>query len=808
MKFISAYTAERNIAKLLAEPDTHTPAAQKALEGLQNSGSGAIPIMIDAFASADANQTTSIVKALSSSINNRNFNEAAKGLCHPNDRCATGIVRALSASDNYSCEKLLQILDMEELGMHYLMDVVQAHLDEIDIKQLLQVAYKVEPNMKKTMFKMIEAKATQDMVPDLIARTGGRDHAARVHIIQILSKFSKPEVQHAMEELLKDQNRQIRVAALEAMSKLRTEQNLELIANMLLDSDLEVQSKAADLLIQLNNPKACKYLVDVLKDDSEYTRRSAVEVLNGIADEDSVKYLLGILGDNDWWVRSRACDALGNIGGDSVIAAVMKLVSDEDDNVRRSAIEILNYTNDERAIKYLLKATQDKDWWVVERAVDALGGMGNQVAIPRLEDMLEGNAKTIPAVIRAIGKIGDDKLTPKIMSLLQRSEPSIVSEALTTLAEIATEKNALELRAAVASMIQNPNENIAMAAGKALDKFDIRFSDEVLAQDEKAAKLSDGSHTVLMDASEVERIAAQMAQEAESTAVLGTDASPIDVAALVPGEVIEDRYKFIQKIGKGAFGTVILVEDTVVDEQLILKFLNPDVSADEEMLKRFVHELRFSRKITHKNVIRIYDFLKLAGAYAISMEFFESHTLGQEIPDKQPMPFDKAAGWAMDIATGMAVAHEVGIIHRDLKPANLLINDDGLLKIVDFGVAAAAGAGNSELTKTGYVIGSPKYMAPEQILGKKVDHRADIYSLGVIFYEMLTGVPPYTKGDQMAVMYQHVQGKCVPCDEANPNIPPALATIVKKAMDLDKDNRFESMEAFRDAIEQAQAGQE
>ena len=106
----------------------------------------------------------------------------------------------------------------------------------------------------------------------------------------------------------------------------------------------------------------------------------------------------------------------------------------------------------------------------------------------------------------------------------------------------------------------------------------------------------------------------------------------------------------------------------------------------------------------------------------------------------------KAINWSIDIATGMAVAHQVGIVHRDLKPANILIDEDGLLKIVDFGVAAAASKEDTQLTKTGYVIGSPKYMAPEQILGKKVDYRADIYSLGVMIYEMLTGTPPYTEG--------------------------------------------------------------
>ena len=142
--------------------------------------------------------------------------------------------------------------------------------------------------------------------------------------------------------------------------------------------------------------------------------------------------------------------------------------------------------------------------------------------------------------------------------------------------------------------------------------------------------------------------------------------------------------------------------------------------------------------------------------------------------------------YGTDICIGMSVAHQQGIIHRDLKPANILINDTGLLKIVDFGVAAAAKSGDTQLTKTGYVIGSPKYMAPEQILGKKVDERADIYSLGVIMYEMLAGNPPYSRGDHMSVMYQHVQGKAQPLNEANPKVPREIADVVTKTMQVDK----------------------
>jgi serine/threonine-protein kinase len=184
------------------------------------------------------------------------------------------------------------------------------------------------------------------------------------------------------------------------------------------------------------------------------------------------------------------------------------------------------------------------------------------------------------------------------------------------------------------------------------------------------------------------------------------------------------------------------------------------------------------------------------------MEYFPSHTLGSEVVNDKPMELKRAVGFGMDICTGMTVAHQVGIVHRDLKPANVLINQEGLLKIVDFGVAAAQREGDTQLTKTGYVIGSPKYMAPEQILGKKVDERADIYATGVMLYEMLTGVPPYSRGDHMSVMYQHVQGKARHPLEVNPNLPQGLSDIVVRAMSVDKTKRFQSMPELSAALEQ------
>jgi serine/threonine-protein kinase len=387
--------------------------------------------------------------------------------------------------------------------------------------------------------------------------------------------------------------------------------------------------------------------------------------------------------------------------------------------------------------------------------------------------------------------VGDQKSVEHLLPLLQRQESEIKLEAIAALAKLSDERRVETIRSRLQSISATNDPTVNQAIERALQQLDNRYSTQQVAANQRAASLREPSKTLLIENQELSSVVKQ--QEAQ--------AARLDIATLKSGDIIEGRYKFIEKIGKGAFGTVLLMEDTVVEERLILKFLNPNVASDEEMMKRFVHELRYSRKITHKNVIRIYDFLYIRGNYAISMEYFPSHTLGGEIINEKPVALKRAVKFGIDIATGMSVAHAAGIVHRDLKPANVLIDDEGLLKIVDFGVAAAQSQGDTQLTKTGYVIGSPKYMAPEQILGKKVDERADIYSLGVILYEMFAGVPPYSRGDHMSVMYQHVQGKARPPIDINKDLPQELNDLVMKCMSLDKNKRAQTMDELRISLE-------
>ncbi len=800
MKFLSSLKAERCISQVLETQDLRSPEGRKAVQNLRGLGDVAVPRVIEALTAADAGQAKTFIEFLASQASDKTFKDYAAGLQYPDKRVAAGVAQALAMAPGFDANLLLDLLGNDEVFKPALLDLLAKLGQRLNARELLRRAYDLHPRDKAAAFKVIRAIAGPDLIPELIARVDGKDMAVRIHIIETLSRFDQPEVAQALERQLNDRNQAVRKAALEALSSMPGERDIQRICALLADPDLEVQNRAVDLVIKLRHPDTLQYLVEVLKDESEFARRAAVEVLNEIADTSMLKHLLTALGDDDWWVRTRASDAIAKIGGPRVMDAVLQLVGDKNDDIRRAAIEILNQTKDERAVSHLIGATRDPDWWVRERAADALAEIGDPKAAPALLAMIEGDPRSVPAAVRALGRVGDSQVLDRLLPLLDRSEKEIRVEALNAVARLTDTGSLDRVRGRLQRLATGADETMARLATAAMSRIEA-----VANPTNRGATALIGTGPLRTRAEVPGTAATLLAENAQLDAAVAdlALASSFDIATLKRGDLIENRYRFIEKIGKGAFGTVVLVEDTVVEERLILKFLNPNMSSDEEMLKRFVHELRFSRKITHRNVIRIYDFIRVEGHYAISMEYFPSHPLSAELAAREPLPFDKAISWAKDIATGMAVAHQVGIVHRDLKPANILINDDGLLKIVDFGVAAAATAGDTQLTKTGYVIGSPKYMAPEQILGKKVDERVDIYSVGVILYEMLTGGPPYTKGDHMSVMYQHVQGKAKRCEELNPEIAPALAEVVRKSMEVDKLKRYGSMEELREALRKA-----
>jgi serine/threonine-protein kinase len=793
MSLFANYRADRLIAEVKSSGNPGSPLAQKALEKLVALGPNAIDPIVAALNTAEKRETLVYVEALSRLIDPKTLPHLLRTMADASARVSSGIAWALSSSKNYPPAALLDALTKPGMPKQAILDVIAAQKTRYTVRDLLHAAYTQEASERSGLFKIIGEIADESSIDDLLARIEGKDPVARLHIINVLARFNTPRVKEAIQKQLKDPSKFVRAAALSGLIRMDGPFDMALLVGMLRDPEIDVQNKAVDVVVRAKHPDTVKFLVEVLKDENEYARRAAVEVLNAVGTSQSVKYLLEVIADSDWWVRTRAADALGKIGGPRVVDAVLALIKDDNQDIRRAAIEILNQTKDERAVAQLIEATRDRDWWVSERAVDALAEIGSTKAVPRLQEMLAaGEPKTLPVVVRAIAKVGDHRSIEHLLPLLQRAESEIKVEVIGALSKLADERRADTIRMHIEAVSAGTDDMMSAAVARAMQELQNRFSTLQVAANRRAAQLQEPGKTLLIENAEISKIVQENEAKVER----------LDIAMLKPGDVIEGRYKYIEKIGKGAFGTVLLMEDTVVEERLILKFLNPNVASDEEMMKRFVHELRYSRKITHKNVIRIYDFLYIQGNYAISMEYFPSHTLGGEIINEKPVELKRAIKFAIDIATGMAVAHQAGIVHRDLKPANVLIDNDSLLKIVDFGVAAAQTQGDTQLTKTGYVIGSPKYMAPEQILGKKVDERADIYSLGVILYELLTGVPPYSRGDHMSVMYQHVQGKARPPIDINKQLPVELNNLVVKCMALDKAKRAQSMDELRLSLEQ------
>ncbi len=807
MSFFSNLRADRLVTEIRSSSDPSDTTRQKAIARLKEMGPGAIEAIFAALPDADKASTIAFVDVLASLVNAKTFPIYVRGLVQGSPRVISGISWALTSSHGYPTNMLLDALATPGASKSALLEVIAAQKSRFGVRDLLTAAYAQEPNEKAALFRIIGEIADRQSLPELLGRLQGKDPIARVHIINTLARFNAPEVQTALQGLLKDPNKLIRGASLSALQRMDGPIDVERVCALLRDPEIDVLNRAIDVVIKANHPETIKYLIEVLKDENENARRGAVEVLNEIGNAKSVKYLLEALKDSDWWVRSRAADALGKIGGPKVIDAVLELVRDKDEDIRRAAIEILNQTKDERAVDSLIQATRDADWWVSERAVDALAEIGSKRAVPRLMEMLKApvNDKATPIVVRALGRLGDAQLVDTLLPLIARPEREIRIEAIQALSRVADESRAGQVRIELQAQAASPDQTISRMASAAVTELNNRIAGIAtlgsaagppLPPPAAAAPTGARAPQTPTEAARTLLISEQAVQQAQKQA----EAARLDINTLKPGDIVEGRYKYIDRIGRGAFGTVLLMEDTVVDERLILKFLNPNVSQDEEVMKRFVHELRYSRKITHKNVIRIYDFLYIQGLYAISMEYFPSHTLGSEVVNDKPIELKRAVQFGIDICTGMTVAHQQGIVHRDLKPANVLINQEGLLKIVDFGVAAAHREGDTQLTKTGYVIGSPKYMAPEQILGKKVDERADIYALGVIMYEMVTGVPPYSRGDHMSVMYQHVQGKARPPQEVNTGLPSGLSDLVMKAMAVDKTRRFQSMVELSTAL--------
>lgn len=766
--------------------------------------------------------------------------------------------KVLAQSCSYDPRLLFELMDAAGPARPRLERVLRARTHAVRWDSLRTLLRDPTRDRVRVILGMLETRREPQAIQIAQSLLDSGEAWTRLQAIRFLSGGGGEGAAAAVAACLKDKEPTVRRAAATTLGALGAKEFLAPLCQTLRDPDVQVGSSAIAALVKIGDPGAVRYLIEVLKDESEYARRAAVEVLNQVATTEAIEDLVHSLQDVDWWVRVRAADALGALGGDRVVEAILKLVRSEDVFVRRYAIEILNSIPSERSVPALIESLNDQDWWVRERAIDALGKTGNLRAVDSLMLQLRADPQIASLVVSALVKIGEAKSLSALLECLSNPHVAIRETARVALREVARSSADPEVRKGAARALSREGESSEW--GRAASRGD---EDGLTPGGLHAigggdpSNPGDRQNSVLFQAVGATRMEpllpeVQLRSRNPNAGPIGdpagsghapgrglprprgvdtrVDASGnepprrppssrtdrndpedanaitlIDLPKLPPGTMLLDRYEVLRKIGEGGFGFVYLVMDRSVDEEIILKILAPQISLDETMIKRFVHELKFNRRIVHPNVIRLYDFLELNPGHAISMEYFASDDLGAVLERETMLSPERVLRMAEQICHGLKAAHDSGIVHRDIKPQNVLIGPEDRVKIVDFGVAARSDTNLSRVTKSGILVGTPQYMSPEQIRGTEVDLRTDIYALGALLFECLAGHPPYVSSNPINVLMMHI-GDPVPEIRGHAQgVPEVLAWLVDTALAKDPAQRPQRIDDILAEIERKAA---
>src|ERR687888_1862800 len=266
------------------------------------------------------------------------------------------------------------------------------------------------------------------------------------------------------------------------------------------------------------------------------------------------------------------------------------------------------------------------------------------------------------------------------------------------------------------------------------------------------------------------------------------DEATTGLASSLIGTVLSDRYRLESKLGSGGMSTVYLARDETLERWVAVKVMHREMSDQPDQIERFRREARAVAQLSHPNVVSVIDAGEDGGYPYIVFEYVDGETLKQRIERTGPLPVAEATAYAIEIGRGLAAAHARRLVHRDVKPQNVLIDPEGRAKVTDFGIARSLE--DDGLTATGRVLGTTDYVSPEQALGREVTQQSDIYSLGVVLYEMLTGEAPFKADTQVAVAMKHVREPLPDVQRLRPEVSAALAAVIERGTPKETPNRY------------------
>ena len=690
----------------------------------------------------------------------------------------------LSHNTTIDTSKLWQRMYEPDARMGEILDVLRSQKHALKPEEIIRHALKLNSDFSVELLKMLEgSKQPVNLSMIHIHYDKIENDSIKVHLLTYLGRVKDKRVPGMVSRFLADPNKVVVLEALKTLDRYPLEFDATLVLSHIDNMSGINLELALKIISHHANAELIPHLSVYLNSRNEERNDFFARIIAEHADVENFENFLNRLRIEDDWDRQQSIVCVQKQAGEKLSEIARQLANHEQEYIRNTAQQlVINLLGDEDLEKIEEFALSD-NWQVRERAIQSLAKSSNRGAIAILKKLVDLYPDDFVLALRAVRQLGFGKGLEIAFDALKQTQANIQRAGLETIGEIVTDKHA-----------QNARDNLLWKLPGVTEELQ-EYAKQLITRITKDYGLEDVQLDAHTDtARSIDIVDINVDPDPQP---VPEQTSPLD--KLKPGSVWMDRYHIKEEIGRGAMGRVMLVEDDMVDESLVLKLMLPRTTIDEGSTERFKREVKYARRVSHRNVIRVHDLLLKDGICAISMEFFKSRGLEEILNTRSCFETRDGLKILYQISSGMTAAHMEGVVHRDLKPSNILINNEGQVKIVDFGIASVGTGASTTLTGTGAIIGSPAYLAPERAMGVESDVRSDIYSLGVIAYYMFGGQLPYS-GKPLEVIEQHRDGNAPPITKINESASAQVSRLIVRMMAVQPEARPQTMAEVRDAV--------
>jgi len=790
---------KRTLKQFLDCDDLESAKVVALIEKLRESSKESLELLIETIPKTNGLHRATLTEICQQCVGGSTEEFFLKGL----DNDATEIRRTtasiLSQSSRISPNKLFKKMHESEGSRAEIIDILDFQAAQLKPEQIINNAIKLDKGNAELLLKLAY-KSEQPLVIDAlhVEPASIPSPSMKILVLRYLADVEQAQAAQLVARFLEDSNKTVVIEALKALKGLKAKYDVSVMLPFV-ESMADVgRELALEIINERTDAEMAPKLAPLTCGKSDEAREVFTKLFIKHVTTDGLEGFLELLDVQEWWGKEKSLKCLQKFGNDKLYKAASGLSEHKIDFVREQAQNLAAQAGDPNDVKQLWANALHENWQVRENAIEAIGKSGKRESMAILKKVIEKHPESATAALKAVSELGLAKGLEIAFACLRMPEALVQRQALETIGKLTTERHAKTVREKLMQKVPALQATVRDTAGEVITRMteEFKLSDLDVDQDTYF-----DTRLIKLDGSPDETVTFSVDGSDSGTSTM--EESVQNIEDFKKGDEWLGRYRIDREIGRGAMGRVMLATDEMVGESLILKFMHPELTAEEGSKERFLREVRYSRKVSHPNVIRVHDMLSEGSLNAISMEFFESRGIDEYLKEEKFFDAEKGLRILLQVANGMAAAHDQEVIHRDLKPSNILMNSKGLVKIVDFGIASASSNTESTLTKAGSIIGTPAYLSPERAKGMDADHRSDIYALGIIAYCMFTGKLPYV-GEPMSLLFQHLEGKAKPMHEVRAEVEPRLSQLVQRLMAVELDDRLQTMDEVAEAIKEVQ----